>query len=111
MPIRYDKETDTLDILLAPGVEIEESDEIEPGVIVDYAEGNQIVGIEILSFSTRMAEPVPPKAVLEDAPLVFDLRDSPPLKSGDTLTIHAVPSTTEFTVSQFVLTSDEEEGD
>ena len=34
-------------------VPVAESDEIAPGVIVDYDESNQVVGIEVLGLSKR----------------------------------------------------------
>ena len=53
MKISYDKETDTLRILFRD-VEIEESDENESGVIVDYDADGDIVGLEILDASQQM---------------------------------------------------------
>jgi YD repeat-containing protein len=51
----YDAHTDTLTVELRPGP-IAESDEDKPGVILDYdAEGN-LVSIEILDASKRVAE-------------------------------------------------------
>lgn len=54
--VRYDPEVDVVRILLndAP---IGESDEAEPGVILDYDEHGNVVGIEILDASKRMADP------------------------------------------------------
>ncbi|HEY8767691.1 MAG TPA: DUF2283 domain-containing protein [Dehalococcoidia bacterium] len=50
MRIRYDQEVDALYIRLREG-KIEESDEIEPGLIADYGEGGKVMGIEILDAS------------------------------------------------------------
>jgi len=51
----YDPKTDTLTIQLNAGP-VAESDEGKPGVILDYdAEGN-LVGIEVLDASKRVAE-------------------------------------------------------
>lgn len=53
MQVEYDAKADIFRILLndAP---IDESDEAEPGVIVDYdAEGN-VVGVEVLDASKRI---------------------------------------------------------
>ena len=46
MNIEYHKDTDMLYIKLASGVSIE-SEEVSPGVVVDYDEANRAVGIEI----------------------------------------------------------------
>jgi len=53
MRIRYDKETDIVYISLSTD-EISESDEIKPGIILDYAENGEVVGIEILKASRTM---------------------------------------------------------
>ncbi len=52
MKINYDQDVDILRILLAD-VAIEESDEIETGVIFDYDSQGNVVGIEILDASKR----------------------------------------------------------
>jgi uncharacterized protein YuzE len=46
MIFEYHKETDMLYIKLANGISIE-SEEISPGVVVDYDENNRAIGIEI----------------------------------------------------------------
>jgi uncharacterized protein YuzE len=56
--VKYDPQVDVLRILIGDAP-IEESDEIEPGVIVDYDESGKIVGVEILDASTRVAKPRP----------------------------------------------------
>ena len=56
MKVTYDREVDILRIILSDA-DIEESDESAPGVIVDYDDGGDIVGWEILDASTRVAEP------------------------------------------------------
>ena len=50
MKIEYDKETDTLTIELR-NARIKESDEMRPGVIVDFGYDGGMVGIEILQAS------------------------------------------------------------
>lgn len=52
MEINYDQEVDILRILLTSAT-IEESDEVESGVIFDYDPEGKIVGIEILDASQR----------------------------------------------------------
>ncbi len=50
MKIEYDKETDTLTILLRE-VRVKESDEVRPGVIADFGYDGRVVGFEILQAS------------------------------------------------------------
>ena len=48
---------DVLSISLSGGL-VEESDESRPGVILDYDKEGNVVGIEILQASKRMANPM-----------------------------------------------------
>ncbi len=50
MKAEYDKETDTLTIMLRD-VRVKESDEIRPGVIADFGYDGGVVGFEILHAS------------------------------------------------------------
>lgn len=50
MNIEYDKETDSLSITLRD-VRIKESDELKPGVIIDFGYDGGVAGIEILNAS------------------------------------------------------------
>jgi uncharacterized protein YuzE len=54
MKIKIDKESDTLYFRLDE-VEIVESEEVEPGVILDFDATGRVIGIEILALSTRFA--------------------------------------------------------
>jgi uncharacterized protein YuzE len=54
MKIRYDKEADVVYIRLSDQ-EVAESDQEKDGVILDYSESGQIVGIEILNASASLA--------------------------------------------------------
>ena len=56
MKVTYDPEVDVLRILLSDAP-IEESDEDKPGVILDYDKAGNVVGLEILEASKRMANP------------------------------------------------------
>ncbi len=56
MKVTYNQETDILRIVLND-VDIEESDEDKPGVIIDYDDHGNVVGLEILDASTRIANP------------------------------------------------------
>jgi uncharacterized protein YuzE len=50
LKVRYDPETDSLCIMLRD-VPVEESDEVNPGLIVDYDAGGTPVAVEILNAS------------------------------------------------------------
>jgi uncharacterized protein YuzE len=56
MKITYDPEVDTLRIIFSD-VPIEDSDEEKPGVILDYDEHGNIIGLEILDASQRIDNP------------------------------------------------------
>ena len=56
MKVTYDQEVDALRIILNDEA-IEESDEDKPGVIIDYDKHGNVVGLEILEASTRIANP------------------------------------------------------
>jgi uncharacterized protein YuzE len=55
MKIKYDKETDIVYIRLS-SQNIAESDQEKPGIILDYSDDGQIVGIEILNASVKMGQ-------------------------------------------------------
>lgn len=55
MKATYDPKTDTLTLLLKPGP-VAESDEGKPGIILDYDSAGDLVGIEVLDASLRVAE-------------------------------------------------------
>lgn len=57
MIIKYDEETAILTILLSETAHVTESDEESPGVIVDYDENRNVIGLEILRASRRMSDP------------------------------------------------------
>jgi uncharacterized protein YuzE len=52
----YDKETDTLSIILRSG-KIAESDEPRPGLIMDYDKSGRLVSIELLDASEQVNGP------------------------------------------------------
>lgn len=56
MKVHYDPDSDTLTVEFRPGP-VAESDEEKPGVILDYDDAGEIVGIEILDASRRVANP------------------------------------------------------
>ena len=56
MRIVYDQEADVLRIVLNDS-DIEESDEHKPGVIIDYDDQDNVIGLEILDASKRVENP------------------------------------------------------
>ena len=52
MKIRVDSKADALYLLLDES-KIVESQEVSPGLILDYNEQNQVVGLEMLNLSSR----------------------------------------------------------
>jgi uncharacterized protein YuzE len=57
MRVRYDQDVDAVTIELKPGAIVEESDEMKPGVILDFDESGDLVAIEVLDASKRMTDP------------------------------------------------------
>ena len=54
MRLKIDKENDVLYFRLDESA-IVESEEVQPGVILDFNSDNQVVGIEILGLTDRVA--------------------------------------------------------
>jgi uncharacterized protein YuzE len=52
MKLKIDREADALYLRLDDSI-IVESEEVSPGVVLDYDENDQVVGIEILGISKR----------------------------------------------------------
>ena len=52
MKVKYDKEVDILYICLS-NEPVNESDESKPGIVIDYSEDGNVVGIEILDASKK----------------------------------------------------------
>ena len=55
MKIKLDKDVDALYFRLDES-RIVDSEEVRPGVILDYDENDQVVGIEFLNVSSRVPE-------------------------------------------------------
>lgn len=56
MKVRYDREVDILSIRLTNAV-IDESDETQPGIVIDYDAEGTVVGFEIMNASKKMNQP------------------------------------------------------
>ena len=55
MKLRVDKEADALYLRLDDS-RIIESEEVSSGVVLDYNEANEVVGVEVLYLSTRSSD-------------------------------------------------------
>lgn len=55
MRLKIDKENDALYFRLDESA-IVESEEVQPGVILDFDKNNQVVGIEILNLRARIGQ-------------------------------------------------------
>ncbi len=66
MKVIYDRDTDTLTIILSE-TPVAESDEDKPGVILDYDTKGNLVSLEILDASQRVN--VPSKIEYQVSPL------------------------------------------
>ena len=53
MKLKIDREADALYLTLDESAVVE-SQEVSPGIIVDYNDSNQVVGIEMLHLSKRV---------------------------------------------------------
>jgi uncharacterized protein YuzE len=78
MRLRIDKETDALYLRL-DDAKIIESEQVAPGVIVDFDSKNRVVGLEVLNVSQRVPKPKRSSTRVRPATLV---REKPAKKYG-----------------------------
>lgn len=57
MKVHFDRESDALYFRLDDS-RIVESEEVTPGIVLDFNDQSQVVGIEILDAGKRVPEPV-----------------------------------------------------
>ncbi|OPY41999.1 MAG: hypothetical protein A4E41_00611 [Methanoregulaceae archaeon PtaU1.Bin066] len=66
MKVKIDPEADALYMRLSD-TRIHDSEEVKPGIILDYDEKNNLVGIEILRISERVPSASLKSVVIESA--------------------------------------------
>jgi uncharacterized protein YuzE len=81
MKLKIDREADALYLTLDDS-KVEESEEVSPGVLLDYNAENQVVGIEMLYLSKRMPKLDTEKLFVEMVPESMLVREKPPEKYG-----------------------------
>ena len=58
MRTSYDPEADALFVWFVPeGARVARTEEVAPGIILDFDESDRVIGIEVLDVSERMAKP------------------------------------------------------
>ena len=67
MKLKIDREADALYLTLDDS-DVTESEEVSPGIIVDYNSDDQVVGIELLYLSKRTPKLDTDKIVFETVP-------------------------------------------
>lgn len=67
MKISYDKESDVFYFLLDETVKIVDSEEVKPGVILDFDQKGNVLGVEILNASKITSKDALKKALVEIA--------------------------------------------
>lgn len=53
MRLHYDEEADAIYLRLDDGTPILESEEVQPGIVLDFNADGQVVGIEVLGVKAR----------------------------------------------------------
>ena len=82
MKVIYDKETDTLTIVLNEG-KVVESDEVREGLILDYDKNGRAVSLELLDASDQISQPLSVEfAVAASGPSPAAVREKPAKRYG-----------------------------
>lgn len=71
MKLSIDKEADALHLALVESL-VSESEEVAPGVVVDYGSEGMVIGIEILDLSQRVSPSHLDKVEVEPRSLLAD---------------------------------------
>lgn len=66
MKLSYDPAVDAVYLRLAPN-RIVESEEVRPGVVLDFDEAGEVVGVEILHVRRRLPDSAPEQIEVEVA--------------------------------------------
>ncbi|SNZ10143.1 Uncharacterized protein YuzE [Persephonella hydrogeniphila] len=64
MQVKYDKDTDILTIKLSDKRPVESEHLVQQGIVIDYDENNNIIGLEIFDWSERKSIELPFKTKL-----------------------------------------------
>ena len=76
MKVIYDKESDTLSIILSQG-KVAISDEVREGLILDYDKAGHLVSLELLDASEEIREPESVEFALATEPAPSLLKEKP----------------------------------
>ncbi len=76
MKVIYDKESDTLSIILSQG-KVAMSDEVREGLILDYDKAGHLVSLELLDASEEIREPESVEFALATEPAPSLLKEKP----------------------------------
>ena len=76
MKVIYDKESDTLSIILSQG-KVATSDEVRDGLILDYDKAGHLVSLELLDASEEIREPESVEFALATEPAPSLLKEKP----------------------------------
>ena len=67
MKISYDKQSDAIYFTISETSKVSESEEVRPGIVLDFDENNRVIGVEILSASKRMSDDEIKKVLIDVA--------------------------------------------
>jgi len=67
MKISYDKEADAIYFTISETTAVSDSEEVRPGIVLDYDANNRVIGVEILGASQRMSSDEIKKVLIDVA--------------------------------------------